>query len=146
MEKRWLFSVVIFAFALALIAGTAPAYGQNSSEGKQEKSAPPANQEIAEKPGNDHPETFKEDARKTMRDLNRQIRVLGKKAKSQWEGAETGAKEAWQDVKVKQKTAKKQVKELGSASKETWEQSKSKTKDALEDLKKSFEKAKAYFK
>jgi len=146
--KRYLLLPVMLVFSFALITGlsSSQVFGQKNGEGKQEEGAGKINPPPAAEPRKEQPDTFKEDARKTFHDLNRQIHDLGKKAKSQWAGAETGAKEAWKDVKVKQRAAKKQVRALGTASKDTWEQTKSQTKDALEELRKSFDKAKAYFK
>jgi len=136
----------MLTFSITLITGTSFVYGQKNGEGKQDKMTGGVNSEPTGKSQKERPETFKEDARKTIRDLNSQIRSLGKKAKNQWAESETGAKEAWQDVKVKQKAAKRQVKELGLAGKDTWEQAKAQTKEALGELRKSFDKAKAYFK
>ena len=146
--KRYLLLAAILVFSIVLTTGSprSQAYGQETGKGKKEETTGKVNSPSAAEPRKDQPDTFKEDARRTFHDLNNQIRDLGKKAKSQWAGAETGAKEAWKDVKVKQRTAKKQVKELGSASKDTWEQTKSKTNEALEELRKSFDRAKAYFK
>jgi hypothetical protein len=144
--KRYLVLAAMLTFSIPMIAGTSFVYGQKNGEGKEDRITQGANSESARESQKEQPETFKEDARRTIRDLNKQIRTLGNKAKSQWGEAETGAKEAWQDVKAKQKTAKNQVKELGSTGKDTWEQAKSKTKEALEELRKSFDKAKAYFK
>jgi hypothetical protein len=144
--KRYLLLAATLTCSFALMAGASLVYGQKSEQGNQEKAAEGTNSGSVKEPQKEQPDTFKEDAHRTFRDLNSQIHALGKKARSQWAGAEGGAKEAWEDVKVKQKAAKKQVKEMSSAGKDTWEHTKSKTKEALDDLRKSFDRAKAYFK
>ena len=91
-------------------------------------------------------ENLQKEAKKMLRDLDKEITALGKQVKMQGSKLQAEAKDSWETLKSKQQVARKKVKELSSASGEAWEKAKSEVDSALDELRKAYDKAASYFK
>jgi hypothetical protein len=91
-------------------------------------------------------EAYKKDIQNEMRALDKKIAALDKKIRQQGSKLEGEAKQAWDDLKAKQKVMKGKLKGLSSATQETWEKAKTEAEAAKEDLQKAFDKVASYFK
>ena len=91
-------------------------------------------------------QSFKKDAQKALRDINKQFATLGKEMKKGGTEVKTETKEGWNDLKQKQHVARSKLKELSKASGDAWEKAKGDFNGALDDLKASYNKAVSAFK
>lgn len=91
-------------------------------------------------------EAYKKNFKKEIRALNKKIADLDKKIRLQGSKLEGEAKEAWEDMKAKQKVLKDKLKAFSSATQKTWGKTRSEAEAAKEDLRKAFEKVEGYFK
>lgn len=91
-------------------------------------------------------ESFTKDAKKALRDIDKQIASLGKEMKKQGTEVKAETKESWNDLKAKQRVARLKLKELSRTGGEVWEKTKADFNGALDDLRKSYDKAVSAFK
>ena len=143
--KKYRFTGIMMLAALIMV-WSGFAYSQGAGEPAKKPEMAAQQEQGGAKQGKEEKESFKAEAKKSIKELDEKITALGKEIKKQGANAKDEAKESWKDLKAKQKEAKKQLKALYKAGGKTWDKTKDGFNAALDELKKAYDKAASYFK
>jgi TolA-binding protein len=138
-------SLFLTAFAAPVSAqkadpamGTARATGEEDKAGIKGSAGPHESRESME--------TYKKELQEDLRELDKKISVLAEKMKKRGARLQAEAKESWNELRAKEKTARARLKDLSSSSREAWEKAKSEAGAAMDEVRKAYDRAASYFK